>query len=221
MSRTWLFAAKIVLSAGMTAAAAEDLKVTVTVKEPVGVARQAESASGGVPFRKGQVKSVDELALFDQAGQPVPAQFTKLAGYEDGSVQWALVDFRASVPANGGAEFVLKPRGAEAAPAGAGIKVTETAETVTVNTGVLEFTVSKAKFNRLESVKVNGKAVTGAPDTPAVRIVALEGGEFAAGAPDKTAGNRCAWSARPGQMYHRRGNREPAWRASSVPPRAA
>ena len=187
MPRTWLFAVGVVLSAVMVAAEADELKVTITVKEPAGVARHAEPASGGIPFKKGQVKSVDQLALFDRSGKPVPAQFTKLAGYEDGSVQWALVDFRATVPANGTAEFAAKPRGAEAAPAGAGIKVDETADIVTVNTGVLEFSVNKAKFNLVESVKVNGVAVTGAPAAKAVRIATSQGNDFAAGAPDKVA----------------------------------
>jgi hypothetical protein len=182
MARTWVFATGIVLSAGMVVAAAEDLEVAVTVKEPVGVARQAEPVSGGVPFKKGQVGRVSDLALCLKSGRVVPAQFTKLAGYEDGSVQWALVDFRAAVPANGTAEFVVRKG---ATPAWAGVRVSETAETVTVNTGVLDFTVSKTKFNLLESVKVNGAAATRAPIAKAVRVVALEGGEFAAGAPEK------------------------------------
>ena len=184
MSRTWWLAVGVVLSAGMTTAAADDLKVTVTVKEPAGVARQAEPACGGIPFKKGQVKSAEELVLFDKAGKPVAAQFTKLAGYEDGSVQWALADFRATVPANGVVEFVVKPG---TSPTTVGIKVAETADAVTVNTGVLEFTVSKAKFNLLESVKVSGTIVSGAPIAKAVRIATSQGDEFAAGAPDKVS----------------------------------
>ena len=55
MSRTWLFIAAVSCFAGAVAAVADDFAVKVTVREPVGVERQAEPASGGIPFKKGQV----------------------------------------------------------------------------------------------------------------------------------------------------------------------
>jgi hypothetical protein len=55
MTRAWLFGVGVVLSAGAIAAAADDLAVTLTVKEPAGVGRQAEPASGGISFKKDQL----------------------------------------------------------------------------------------------------------------------------------------------------------------------
>src|SRR5688572_19723346 len=82
--------------------------IKITVAEPAGLERKSEPAWGGVPFQKGKVKSVEDLALFSPDGKPVPAQFSKLAPYDDGSVQWALVDLLADLPAGGRTEFVIK-----------------------------------------------------------------------------------------------------------------
>jgi len=160
------------------AARAGKLAVKVTVREPAGVARRAEPASGGVPFKKGQVKSVAELALFDAAGRPVPAQFSKLAPYEDGSVQWALVDFMADVPANGKAEFIVK-KGNAAMPARP-ISIKEAGETVTVDTGAARFTVNRARFSLLESVALEGEKVGG---SGSLEIADASGKVFEAGKP--------------------------------------
>jgi hypothetical protein len=164
------------------AAAAGEISVAVTVSEPAGVERKAEPASGGVPFKKGQVKSVDELALFSKDGAPVPAQFSKLAAYEDGSVQWALLDTLADLPASGKLEFMVKP-GKAAAPAKP-LAVTEAGDSVTVDTGAAKFTVSKAAFTLLESVEVGGKKVAG---PGSVDITANDGKAFKAGKPAKVS----------------------------------
>ena len=55
------------------------VEVKLTVAESAGVARAAEPVTSGVPFAKGAVKDVANLALADAAGKPLPAQFTRLA----------------------------------------------------------------------------------------------------------------------------------------------
>jgi hypothetical protein len=132
--------------------------VPVEVQEPAGVARAAEPASGGIPFKPGQVKDVADLALVTRAGEPVPAQFTKLAGYDDGSVQWALVDLVVpQLPGNGQVSCRIQP-GRTVPPLNA-LKIAETDDRIVVDTGVLAFAVSKANFALFDEVTVGGRKV--------------------------------------------------------------
>jgi hypothetical protein len=110
----------------------------------------------------------------------VPAQFSKLAGYEDGSVQWALVDLLADVPAGGKLELIIKG-GKAAAPAKA-LDIKETDGAVTVDTGAATFTVNKADFNLLDSVEMAGRKVAGPGSAD---IVSFDGKAFKAGKPSK------------------------------------
>jgi exo-rhamnogalacturonan lyase-like protein len=148
---------------------AGELAVKVTVREPAGVARVGEPASGGVPFMKGQVKKVSELALFDVGGKQVPAQFTKLAPYEDGSVQWALVDVMTDLPANGAAEFVVKRAKNRIPPRALDIK--QGASAVTFSTGKVSFVVDVTTGDVLSDVTLLGKRA--ADDRPVAKVVTM------------------------------------------------
>ncbi|MCG3178045.1 MAG: hypothetical protein BIFFINMI_00368 [Phycisphaerae bacterium] len=164
MRRTLLKAMAILAIAGLApvvapVAWADDAKISVpvTVAEPIGVARAAFPASGGIPFKPGQVKDVADLTLLDAAGKSVPAQFSKLAGYEDGSVQWALCDVLVDAPAGGEAKYTIAG-GMATAPASP-LKISETADAVTLDTGAVELVVGKRDFNLFDSVKVAGRPV--------------------------------------------------------------
>jgi hypothetical protein len=183
--RWWAVLAGI--AAVAASAPAADVSVPVTVREAAGVARAMEPAVGGVPFKKGQVKDVAELVLVDAAGKSVPAQFTKLASYADGSVQWALVDLVVpSLMANGAGEYrVVSGKAAEPASP---LKIAEAGDKITLDTGVATFTVDKVKFNLLDAVTVGGKKVAGNEGLRnALAVVDGEGTEFVAGAPTKVS----------------------------------
>lgn len=161
---------------------AQDFAIPITVAEPAGVARAADPACGGIPFFKGQVKDVNSLALFTKDGQPVPAQFSKLAPYEDDSVQWALVDTLVKLDANGKMEFVVKT--GKAALPSMPLKINETEANVTIDTGAAVFTVNKKMFNLLESVAVKGKKVAG---PGSIEITDVTGKLFKANAPTRVS----------------------------------
>ena len=156
MLRLALVIGVLVSSAGPSAQA---LEVPLTVTEPVGVQRRAEPVSSGVCFKAGEVKDVGKLALVDASGKGVPCQFTPLVTLEDGSLQWALVDFQADVAANGVAAYTVKA-GRPAAPAQP-VQVRENGGVYTLATGSLELTVDAASkaFELLKSVSVDGKPV--------------------------------------------------------------
>jgi len=153
--RNWLAG---VLMAGVAAGGAMAVEVSVSVTEPAGIARTDQPVTGGIPFKTGDVKSADDLVLVDAAGKPVPAQFTVLVKHDDGSVKWVLVDFVASVGAGETATYTLKTGGGAPQPA-TPLTIDETADTVTVDTGVVTFTVNKRAFRLFDGVEVDGKPV--------------------------------------------------------------
>ena len=63
------------------------------VSESGGVGPQKRYVRGGIPIPEGKVKSLDKLAVLDASGKEVPAEFTKLASWLDGSAKWVLVEF--------------------------------------------------------------------------------------------------------------------------------
>jgi hypothetical protein len=124
--------------------------VRLKCAEAAGVERQGEPVTSGVPFPEGAVKDAGKLALVGANGKAIPAAFTVLSTWpKDKSVRWALLDTQVSVPANGAADLAVG-LGAPAAPA-AKLVVDDGADLITVNTGVLKFTVRKKGFRLFES----------------------------------------------------------------------
>lgn len=183
------------------AALAADLEVRLTVAERAGVARTNEPVSNGVPFPKGALKEEDaqNLALFDAAGRPIPAQFqvTDRWWAHDRSVRWVLVSFVTDVAANGAAVYTLKT-GAKAGAIADPIKVEVVksddpkavdtfynghlrlpkgtpADRVTVDTGKVKFTVRRKRFNLFDEVWAGGKQVVASHDRGLVYFTNFKG----------------------------------------------
>ncbi len=138
------------------------VEVALSVKEPAGIARMSQPATGGVSFKPGEVKSAKDLVLLDEKGKPVPAQFTVLGKHADGSVQWVLVDVITDVAAKGETKYKLKTGGGKNPAPRKPLKITEDTGKVAFDTGALKLSVSKLTFSLFHSVEVKGeKAVTG------------------------------------------------------------
>ncbi len=156
------------------------LEVALTVSETAGTARKGGTVTSGVPFARGAVKDVKKLSV-SAGGKVLPAQFTGLARWDDGSVRWALMDTQVSLPAGGKAKLVVRGDGKNPAPASP-VKVSDGKEKITISTGPLELAVDKKKFNLFSSVKIDGKQLV----TSAGRGLVLykaDGGPVPAGAP--------------------------------------
>jgi exo-rhamnogalacturonan lyase-like protein len=148
------------LSATLWSAAAGAVEVKLTVKDGAKVARTAAVVTSGVPFAKGAVKDVGRLSV-STGGKVIPAQFTKLAPWDDGSVRWALMDCQVGVAAGGAAGLTVRDDGKNKAPASP-VKVTEGGAAVTVSTGPLELVIDRKRPGLFRSVKIDGKErVTG------------------------------------------------------------
>jgi len=127
-------------------AAAQSLDLPLTVEEPVGVPREGEPVTFGVPLPKGLLRDVKTLRLLGPDGRALPAVFSAVnhwPGDAERSIQWVHCDFLASVPAGGRVTYRLVSSPAPAPPF-PGLDVEASAEAVRVRTAGLEFTVNRA-----------------------------------------------------------------------------
>lgn len=146
--------------------------VPLSIRDNSGVARRDWPVTTGVPLPLGVVRDIDQLRLIDAAGREIPAQFTVLSRYGalDNSLRWVLLDCQVDVPANGEVTLQLRndhpPR-----PVSVPIRIAETPQAFTVDTGTVVATISRRDGSLLQSVSVGGKQVlkAGAGDGPALR----------------------------------------------------
>ena len=149
---------------------ASPVRVSLTVRETAGVARAGEVVRSGVPLpRSLAVRDVRALAVVDAAGRPVPADFEVLARWNAGKddaaapVQWLLVSFPATVPANKSAVYSLVD-GSNPAPPVA-VKLTRDGGRVTVDTGAAVFRLG-GEGALFDEISVGGRRlVTGSEMT--------------------------------------------------------
>jgi hypothetical protein len=130
--------------------------VKLTVREHSGVAREAEPVTSGVPVPKGELTDIKAVRL-TRNGREVPAQFRVTGLWRPGkSIRWILLDTQSSLPAKGGAEYVLEygPGVSASAKPEKQVSVAEDGDGYTVNTGAAVFRVSKKRFTLFEEVKL-------------------------------------------------------------------
>lgn len=127
------------------------LDAPFTVKEDMNQARTGEAVTCGVAFKKGEVRDLGQLALFKDGSAEIPAQFSKLVRFEDGSYQWVLCDFTDDFAANAENQYLVKTQAPSASPANA-ISVTRVGSVVTVDNGVLSFQIDTLNFKGIQSL---------------------------------------------------------------------
>ncbi len=146
--------------------------VPLQIRDNSGSVRRDWPVTTGVPLPVGVVQDVGQLRLTDAAGREIPVQFSVLSRYgaRDNSLRWVLLDFQVDVPANGEVTLQLRndrPAQAVFAP----IRITETRQAITVDTGGVVATISRRDGSLLQSVSIGGKQVlkAGDSDGPALR----------------------------------------------------
>src|SRR3954469_1569104 len=145
-------------------------KLLLDVRETAGVARSGEVVRSGVPMPRGlNVLGTGGLAIVDASGTAVPAEFEVTARWNAGKsdvtapIQWLLVTFPATVGANQTATYRLVTNGSVANPAPATqISLTQSGNTVTVNTGAATFRLGANPGALFDEVDLaNGTKVIG------------------------------------------------------------
>ncbi|MCX7590926.1 MAG: hypothetical protein N2255_04790, partial [Kiritimatiellae bacterium] len=139
----------------VVAGLASGLEIPLTVLEPAGVARWSEPVSGGIPLPWGQFKQDQTFALFD-GDREIPVQTLPLVVDEKGYLRWILVDFQTDLEPRQKKEFLLKTAVPRSRPQAA-LKLRDTAESVTLDTGKIVLVISRTKpFSLFTSTSVNG-----------------------------------------------------------------
>ncbi len=135
-------------------------KIRLSVSDYSGEDRVNEPVTGGVPLPKGFLfpdKQTDLLPLrmVDSKAVSVPAQFKAVAFWGDGSVQWVLVDFAASVEDSEPREFFLE-KVSSIFPLKPGLKKKDTKDYLEIDTGKIRFRINKKRFNFLDFLTLQG-----------------------------------------------------------------
>ncbi|MFH0920891.1 MAG: hypothetical protein V1913_11065, partial [Fibrobacterota bacterium] len=134
--------------------------VNILVRETAGISRTNEFVSNGIPLSRvsGYVDPAN-LQIQTQSGTPMNAQFEVLSRWAGGlkggtPIQWLMVTFPATVPANGTTNYKLIT--GSHSNSGTLLSVANNSSDVTVNTGVARFKISKTKFNIFEEAVLLG-----------------------------------------------------------------
>jgi len=138
----WALLASCALGLAVSAAAVE---VPLTVRDHWGRDAKAAPVRGGVPFARGALRECAEARLVAADGRELPCRVRPIARWYDGSVKWLLVDTQVSVPANGEVKLRLRPGEAPSA-ARPRVKLTESADSIVVDTGPAKFVFSRRSF---------------------------------------------------------------------------
>jgi len=189
----------IASSASVRADTVAPLAVSLSVRNPLSIARVGWPVTSGVPIPReatdgiGPITSTNQLTVQRPDGTTVPAQFRVLArwGSRDDAtarIRWVLVDLQADVPANGVARYWLMARPNPPSPSGP-VTVTDSPSGVTVDTGALQFTISRKMFNLFDSVQRGTDTLVGSSTANGVLYTAYDGTDYPSATtnPDNTA----------------------------------
>lgn len=119
-------------------------EIEIHVEERFGIDRVLEPVRIGVPFPKGMLCSGDRLRLKSEHG-PALLQSRVLGRWSDGSAQWVLIEFLATVPAGRSVGYRLEvfSDAATAMVADSRLSVVEQAGRIVVDTGKGSFRIDK------------------------------------------------------------------------------
>ena len=144
----------------------------------------AEISSGttwGMPFPRGTVPGAEAVSVTDGTGTPVPSQAWPLATWPDGSLKWAGIALPALDTPSGTYQVTADGDAAtgasQPASGGASVTVTEGADSLSVDTGVLQMVINQNGPALFSSLMRDGREV--ARDA---RLVSLVQGHIPEGA---------------------------------------
>jgi len=113
--------------------------------------------SGGIPLPNGEVKTIDQIQIFDKDKQPIGSQVRPLGRWIDGSLKWIQVDAKLDIePLKkqfcylGYSEKLNKYKKPKSQ-----LGIEENRSGITVNTGAVKFIVKKDGFRLFDQVWVD------------------------------------------------------------------
>lgn len=146
-------------------------KIPISIIEDAGIERTDEPVTFGIPFPKGRLSDPAYLE-FTSGKIRLPLQTEILAKWNDGSIQWLLIDSQISLAANETREFSLKiKKNVSLDFTGPEIEIIETNDSFTIDTGCCQFVVGKQVFQPFRQVLVNNEDVLNSEKS---RIILLD-----------------------------------------------
>ncbi len=131
----------------------------IIVSETIGLARTGEMVRVGVPCAKGELAGPEGLLIAAPDGRLQPVQTTVLKRWIDGSVQWLIADFAASVTANGASVYRLVSGENENPVLPPGIRIRTGDEIWHVDTGTTVFSIDVREFKPFVQVRVDNREI--------------------------------------------------------------
>ena len=134
--------------------------------------RRFEPVTCGIPWPRGVLRECSVLVMADEAGLEVPLQAKALDRWADGSVRWALLDWRASVNSRAVYGGLDRPEAALEVEGPRVDVVSRSGTFVEVSTGRETFRLSVGGVGLFDSVEVDGVM---AIDAARTRLTAEDG----------------------------------------------
>ena len=137
----------------------EAMKQTLHLKNRIHRAFSAQPVTYGVPWPEGEVTDVSRLVLRDETGEELPAAFTVLNDWPDGSVQWSLVDFSLDFDPSSARDVTAEVgQGGTTAPANP-LHAQIDGDVATIGNGLVEMSLSARAGELLRQWSVRGRTV--------------------------------------------------------------
>lgn len=155
------------------------MQQTITIENRVNLALRSRPVRHGVPWPLGAVGSGAAISALDEHGRPVPVAARPLNHWEDGSVQWSLVDLVLDVPASGTRTIEVGTEPCGAAPVEHPVTVREGDGQVTVGNGLTDLRFGPDGIVELWTCEGRPVIEAGGFD---VRVVGSDGVVYSAGA---------------------------------------
>jgi len=162
--------APVIFCGPLTKAAAT---IELSVVERQGVPRRGEPVTFGVPFPKGELRSIEQVRLL-RDGKEIPGQFRATGFWRpDDSIRWLLVDLQTDIDAKSRQIYTLEygqDVSAKVKPATV-VRIEESDDGYAVNTSAATFSVNKKAFDLFREVRVaDGTIIVPRPDAAKPRF---------------------------------------------------
>jgi hypothetical protein len=112
----------------------------------------------GFPFPEGELADLSQLRLLDPGGNEILLQVRATSYWADDSVRWVLLDFCMDAPTGETPSYSVEyGPGVKRSEVHEPIIITENDDSIEVDSGRLQFKVSRDKFQLLENLVVDGR----------------------------------------------------------------
>jgi hypothetical protein len=133
--------------------------IPISIVERCSVVERNQFARIGIPFSRGQVKSLENVILKSEKDFQIPFQSSPTAIWDDASIKWALIEFQTSFNNSESNEYFLEihPEVQTQLEPSNCISWIESKNGIEIDTSTSRFTISKEYFGSFTDVYNDGE----------------------------------------------------------------